>query len=81
MSDFKIALKGSEISPEARAKALARVYQFLLSLPGPIDENSEPTAKDLGREKAVSPDTEASSITDGTVSIHPTDEANERGST
>ena len=34
MPDFKATMQVNNAFPEVRAKALARVYQFLLSLPG-----------------------------------------------
>jgi len=49
MSKVKYPAAGDGMLSEAKHKALARVYQFILSLPDPRIINNEPESEDLSR--------------------------------
>ena len=51
MAANSIATKVNHVPPEeVRAKVLNRVYQYILSLPDPREQKTEPAADDLSRK-------------------------------
>ena len=57
-----------KMSPEVRAKCLARVYAAILSWPDPREKQSEPTITHLGRNEAAGSSIEKLAGVDETIS-------------
>jgi hypothetical protein len=53
MSEFKTVLKGSQVSPQVRARILAQVYAAILSWSYPQEDEIKPPATGIDQNEEV----------------------------